>query len=420
MRLVVREQRVTRRKLTSCCTSLNFQQPAANTEATNSYFSKRFGHVDLNTFVPGSRRDSRFIRVSSTGKLLEEIQLPQWMLWDEVFDWDMEKCYGNRVLKGLHSLTRYEPKEGESAKSTQLIMMNQIALYQDGPEPTVFEGSHVRIMFWDVGGTAEGGDGSDSQSCSTPVSYSRSYRYQTMSLQIDTFQKGARHVRGVFGIMAISATEFLVTETELLEGFGIVKFISDVFYVKIESENDTVDHCDSLMDCDDVKPPIKRHLLRRDHPYEMSSLAWGPKVEKDGAILPTVAMSFEDDNVVGVLMELYTLNITHLEFEPVYENNKDSTAFIQQRVAVLASACAVFGIGLFLQFWFVSRQQRAKQAANARDEDQAVDERDASPKRRKLSYKDYVLASAVVNSCLLGGVVFGFVGLVLILRREGV
>lgn len=100
---------------------------SANTEQTNSYFSKRFGHVDLNTYVPGSRRDSRFLRVSSSGTLMEEIQLPQWMLWDGVFNWDMEQCYGNRVLKGLHSLTLYEPLDEEGLNSTQLIMMNQVS-----------------------------------------------------------------------------------------------------------------------------------------------------------------------------------------------------------------------------------------------------------------------------------------------------
>ena len=168
------------------------------------------------------------------------------MLWDEVFDWDMEKCYGNRVLKGLHSLTLYTPTEEENLNSTQLVMMNQIALYQDGPEPTIFEGSHVRIMFWDVKSGNNDDDNNES------LAYSRTYRYQTSRLLLEKFQKGARHVRGVFGILALSATEFLVTETELFEGFSEVQFVSDVFYVKVQP-GDTVDHCDSLMDCDDVK-----------------------------------------------------------------------------------------------------------------------------------------------------------------------
>lgn len=384
----------------------------ANTEETNSYFSKRFGHVDLNTFVPGSRRDSRFIRVSATGELLEEIELPRWMLWDEVFDWNMENCHGNRVLKGLHSLTLYEPREDEEFLNgtRQLFMMNQISLYQDGPEPTPFDGSHVRIMCWNVEGD-----------CSNSVTYSRSYRYQTMSLQIDTFQKGARHVRGVFGILALSATEFLVTETELLEGFGVVQFISDVFYVKVESQYDTVDHCESLVDCDDVKVPVKRHLLRRDHPYEMSALAWGPDVEKDGATFKTVALSFEDDDVIGVLMELYLLNETHLDLEPIYTNNKDSTAFIQQRISVISTACVIFALGLLVQIWFVRRELMKLEQSECNEVDgPSFDSGESAAPRRKMVYKDYILASSVANSCLLGGVVFGFPGLVLILRREGV
>lgn len=313
-------------------------------------------------------------------------------------------------MKGLHSLTLLEASEENEVDTTQLIMMNQLALYQDGPEPTIFEGSHIRIMFWDVVSSNDG----DNQSCTQHVKYSRSYRYQTSRMIIDTFQKGARHVRGVFGVLAISSTEFLITETELLEGFGIVKFISDVFYVKIDSANDTVDHCDSLVDCEEISIPMKRHLLRRHHPYEMSSLAWGPKVEKNGVLLPTVAMSFEDDDVVGILMELYTLNITNLAFEPIWENNIDSSKFVLQRVSVLSAVCLLFAAGIILQYCWI-RKQGMKEQTN-----QSIASHDGNVTRRRLKYNDYVLGSAIANSTLLGGVVFGFPGLVLILRREGV
>lgn len=78
----------------------------------------------------------------------------------------------------------------------------------------------MRIMFWDVASSsrrcnddvlADGeGGGTPSAALSPSAKYSRSYRYQTSPLLIDTFQKGARHVRGVFGLLALSATEFLV------------------------------------------------------------------------------------------------------------------------------------------------------------------------------------------------------------------
>jgi hypothetical protein len=316
----------------------------SNTQRSSSYFTKNFGHPDLNTFVPESLRDSRFIRVGADGKLKEEIALPDFMLWDGEYNWDPWKCYGNRVLKGLHSLAILEePKESE--ERSQLIMIPQLALYQDGPEPTIFDGSQVRIMFWDII--------DDGQNCATDVQYSRSYKYETSRMTIETFQKGARHVLGVFGVLAISRTELLITETELLEGLGIVQFISDVFYVKFD-EGDTVDNCTSLMDteCADRPFPVKRHLLTRHHPYEMSDLAWGPSVEKDGIMMPTVAISFEDDNVVGVLMELYTLNITQLELEPLWENNKSSQTFITKRVSALVTAAIAFAVGILMQIWW--------------------------------------------------------------------
>lgn len=400
----------------------------SNTGKTNSYFSKRFGNVDLNTFVPGSLADSRLVRVSSEGTLLEEIQFPEWMLWDNVFDWDMQKCYGTRPGKGLHSLAVYEPTEDENLDHTQLITMNQVSLYQDGPEPNRFKGSHVRIMFWDVGKPDDDNDQESSSNnggaprCSKSVTYSRSYRYETSRKQITAFQKGADHSSGVLEFLALSATEFLITESEAFEGFGKKEFLSDVFYVKVEA-GDTVDHCDSLMDCD-VAIPIKRHLLRRNHPYELTGLAWGPEVEKDGMMVPTIAMNFEDDNWIGILMELYTIDTTLLELEPVWENNVNSTVFIRQRVSVLAAACALFFFGVVFQFWFI-RRQLAKERVRAGPAHNDNPRNDQSPPAvppppKKLGYNDYVLASSVVNSCLLGGVVFGFPGLVLILRKEGI
>ncbi len=387
----------------------------SNTELTKSYFTKRFGHPDLNTYVPGTLRDSRFIRVSSTGNILEEIELPPWMLWDGKFNWDPWKCYGTRVLKGLHAMTLYDLNNtaNDDAVTHQLIMMSQTALYQDGPEPTIFDGSHMRIMYWDVKSHSDA-------SCSVSISYSRSYRYETSRLLIDTFQKGARHVRGVFGILAITPTEFLVTETELLEGVGIAKFISDVFYVKIESTEDTVDHCSSLLDsdCADIPIPKKRHLLRREHPYELSDLAWGEKVEKNGAMYPTIAMSFENDDVVGILMELYIFNATNLEVEPLWENNSDSSRFVRNRVAVLSIASTIFALGIIFQYWWTNKKLKEQSTV-----DGSINDDKHNPDSKNTTgfgYRDYILASAIVNSTMLGGIVFGFPGLVLILRREGI
>ena len=43
----------------------------------------------------------------------------------------------------MHDLTLLEPSQDDTINNTQLISMNQIALYQDGPEPVIFEGSHI-------------------------------------------------------------------------------------------------------------------------------------------------------------------------------------------------------------------------------------------------------------------------------------
>lgn len=277
----------------------------SNTELTASYFSKNFGHPDLNTFVPGSFENSKFVRVGANGEVKEDIDLPEWIISDGAYQWDPLKCYGNRVLKGLHSLTLLEPPEGDLQTPSQLIMAPQLALYQDGAEPTLFEGSHIRIMYWNV--LNNGGN------CSTDVQYSRSYRYETTPMGIETFEKGARHVRGVFGILAVSSTELLVTETEILEGFGVNQFIADVFYIKF-NESDTVDHCPTLMECDDVPVPKKRHLVRTTLPYEMSDLAWGQMVNVSGELLPTVAITYEDDAQVGLLMERMSLPMLWFSF----------------------------------------------------------------------------------------------------------
>mmetsp|Transcript_6881 Transcript_6881/g.15208 ORF Transcript_6881/g.15208 Transcript_6881/m.15208 type:complete len:1147 (+) Transcript_6881:201-3641(+) len=467
----------------------------SKTKKTSTYFTKRFGQPDINTYVADSLRPSRLVRVSSTGEVLEEIPLPEFMLWDGVFHWDPMQCYGTRVYQGLHDLSVVAVPAATGAASTAssneadhediehyLVGMNQIALYQDGGLPTVFEGSHVRLLFWKVHSVD---DPNNPNGCHQSITYSHAYRYQTSRLIIDPYQKGGRHVRAAFGFLALSPTEFLVAETEFMEAVGTEEYISDVFYIQVDP-GDTVDHCESLVDCNDVAIPVKRHLVRRRHIMELSSIAWGPDIQgTDGQLERTVVLNFENDYLehTGILMELYTLDMSKIALEPVWENNKDSTAFVQQRTSVLITACVVFAVGIVLQHWFLRRQmvkkaeadaakRREEEAAKANEEVsteldscappvdvdvgiaidkpspvsssdgaspeaaldnvcQSMQHTEEQPERhsatrhlerieKKFGYKEYVLASAVTNSCLLGGIVFGFPGLVLILRREGV
>lgn len=383
----------------------------SNTQLTNSYFSKNFGNPDWNTFSPASFRNSRFIRVTSNGALIEEIGLPSFMLWDGKYHYDPMKCYGNRVQKGLHVLSYLESSNLTSTPS-QLIMIPQFALYQDGPEPTIFQGSQTRILFWDII--------DDGSSCPTEVQYSHSFRYETSRKEIEVFQKGAHHVKGVFAALAISPTELLVSDTEFFEGFGRNEYLSDVFYVRYD-ENATVDHCASLADCD-VPIPQKRHLIRRHHDYELSSIVFGPTVEHDGKNLSTLVMSFEDDDLVGVLLEQYIFDASKLDLEPLFDSNVSSVEFLTRRYIAVWLGVGVFILGIALQHYWLSKQKRKSKSNNNNitslgQQDQQGDE---EIKFCGINYKTYIIASAVINSCLLGGVVFGFPALVLILRQVGV
>ena len=368
---------------------------------TNSYFSKNFGNPDINTFSRESFRNSRFVRVGSDGILHEEIALPDFMLWDGVYNYDPMKCYGNRVMKGLHALSYFESPNPSVA--SQLVLVPQFALYQDGPESSSFDGSQTRILFWD---TAK-------EECTSDVKYSHSFRYETSRKEIQ--MKGAHHVKGIFAALPISSTELLVSETEFYEGFGKHEHFSDVFYVTYEA-GDTVDHCDSLMNCD-VPVPQKRHLLRRNHPYELSGITWGPTIEKDGETHPSLVMSFEDDDQVGILLEQYLFDASNLDLEPLWDNNVSIEEFLMTRYLAVGIGLAIFVLGVALQHYWLSKEGNT--VVDSRSHIQRGGDAQEST-CCGFKYKDYVLVSAVVNSCLLGGVVFGFPGLVLILRQEGV
>ena len=203
-----------------------------------------------------------------------------------------------------------------------------------------------------------------------------------------------------------------------LTGFGKTGHISDVFYVKYD-ENDTVDHCRSLMDCD-APIPKKHHLIRRHHPYELSGIVWGPTVEKDGMTYPTLVMSFEDDDVVGVLLEQFIFDFSKLELEPLWENNVSSDDFLVKRYVACGIGIAVFVLGILLQHYWLWKQKQADPDSTDRRSHIQQGGGHTDETFLCMKYKNYILGSAVINSCILGGVVFGFPALVLILRQEGV
>jgi len=79
--------------------------------------------------------------VASNGLLLGEKSLPNFLVWDEVYNWDPSKCYGTRVLQGMHALTLLEELAEDSGRASQLISASQSALYQDGATPIILDGN---------------------------------------------------------------------------------------------------------------------------------------------------------------------------------------------------------------------------------------------------------------------------------------
>lgn len=277
----------------------------------------------------------------------------------------------------------------------------------------MFEGSQTRVLYWNV---------LNSTCSNNQVEYSHSFRYETGRKEIQQFQKGAHHVKGVFAALALAPNELLVSDTEFFEGFGRYEYLTDVFYVKYDDDA-TVDHCDSLTDCD-VPLPEKRHVIRRHHDYELSGITWGPIVEKDGMNHSTLVMSFEDDDLVGVLMEQYIFDPEKLALEPLWENNISSDDFLIKRYVAVGIGMALFLLGILLQHYWLHRKKIQSNGGNnqtvdtSRQQDSTVEE--PVTKFCGIDYRTYIIASATLNSCLLGGVVFGYPGLVLILRQEGV
>ena len=117
---------------------------------------------------------------------------------------------------------------------------------------------------------------------------------------------------------------------------------------------------------------------------------------------------------------VYTFNVSNLEFEPFFEDSgKSSDDFVAGRIAAITTGLVVFTLGIIIQYFWTRRQKQLlrENAAPTLDvkEDSAGESTFCGFK-----YKNYLLISAIANSCLLGGLVFGFPGLVLILRKDGV
>mmetsp|Transcript_60775 Transcript_60775/g.100949 ORF Transcript_60775/g.100949 Transcript_60775/m.100949 type:complete len:1477 (-) Transcript_60775:181-4611(-) len=377
----------------------------SNTQETSSFWTRKYGHPDLNTFDPDTLVDSRVIRLASNGSILEEILLPSFMLWDGHFDWDPNKCHGNRPLKGLHSIARtLDETSTPNTRGSTVVMATQASLYQDGGVPTDFAGSRVRLLFWQV---------TEPHSSLAPtLQYSHSHRYDVGHRVLDTFQKGARHVRGMFAMLALNAegTELLIGETELLESFSEDKWQSEIYYVVL-NRSTTVDHCYRLTECD-VAPPLKRKIFSTTLSYELSAIAWGPiHTDETGVTSPTIAITFENDNHIGLHMELYRINISLLQIGELFKPKDSKDNFLKLRIVTVSCGLVVVAL-LFISQAVLARILTRSNVPTCSTQTVC--------RGSKWEYRHYIVGSCIANSVLLGGLTFGFPSLALILRKERV
>ena len=370
---------------------------------TVTFFSKDFGTPDLSSFDPGIYVSSRILRVDGvTGDILEEASIPSFAQWDKKYDWDRTKCVGDRPFQGFHGLTIF---------NNTMVVGVQSAFYQDGNFATEFQGSSTRILIYDL--TAK--DLNDDDSVPTTAKFLKTLRYDTSQLTLASFQKGARHFNALFGIVALGKDSFLVAECEDFYGFGKSnrKVMNRIFYVEINPE-DTVDHCESLSSCD-VPAPTKRIIWERLDNKQLDGIAFGPLIyDSKNNSMTTLALTFEDNENIGVHFELYILKEDELQLAEEWVVEDTKANLLRQRLNSVYISIGFLVMLLLVQFLLtrlrISRSRMKIVSSNNTSNHVA----------KTIDLSHYALFSAMLNSFLVGGVTFGYSGMLLMLRKEGV
>lgn len=394
---------------------------------TSTFFSKDFGAPDLSTYDPDTFVTSRLVRVDgNTGVILEEAHIPDFAQWDQHHDWDGTKCLGDRPFQGLHALT-ITPSSEEGKYDDLMYVGIQSALYQDGPTPNDFQGSATRILVYGL-------DYNNSLSSST-AKFLKSYRYDTSQLTLESYQKGARHFNALFSILAINETSLIVGECEDFFGFAIEghKVVNRLFYVELD-EKKTVDHCASLLECD-VPAPVKRLIWEQNDDKQLDGIAWGP-VLKDSSnqSYPTLALTFEDDANFGVHFELFTFNLEELLSAEVWLGADSTDYLLKNRIIAVSISVTIVVVLVVVQalgMRHISLHSKPKSVITSKlsttqgrhrvsiSTRPCIEQLDKGNKSRMWTFSNYALLSAMLNSFLVGGITFGFSGMLLILRKEG-
>ncbi len=199
-------------------------------------------------------------------------------------------------------------------------------------------------------------------------------------------------------------------------------------------------------------------------------MSWGPDLD-DGR--RTIALTFENDDEVGLHLELYAINEKELGFGPsfvgdIYNPVDTRHGLLKRRIAALTIALVLLFVIFVAQcFWIRCLEAKAnddnqplvldqtERLSSDTDDSSSLDEsmvqtkilNDATSNEEEsivltqeistqkgilesadedekesssFDFSKYALASAMINSFFVGGLTFGYSGVVLMLRKEGV
>lgn len=123
----------------------------------------------------------------------------------------------------------------------------------------------------------------------------------------------------------------IVAECEDYYGFGASghKIINRLYYVVLDPSQ-TVDHCSSLLDCD-VGAPTKYLLYEEESYGQLDGIAWGPSVSVNGTEYLSIALSLENDDKIGLDLELFTVDLDALSTAPVWKEVDERAELLKSR-----------------------------------------------------------------------------------------
>lgn len=146
---------------------------------------------------------------------------------------------------------------------------------------------------------------------------------------------------------------------------------------------------------------------------QLDGMSWGPALD-DGR--RTVALTFENDDKVGIHFELFAFNEEHLDsFGEVYKLSDTRNILLLKRIIAVSISVGLLILVFLAQFFLIRRPQEIRE-----DDDLVEGEKDPISLSPCLDFSTYALASAMFNSFLVGGLTFGYSGMVLMLRKEEV